>query len=118
MADITRQGARSSRSTPTTQRLAVSPRSESSIGPAVGARSEVQNVAELRGQVRMIGVAEVTGNRRDIDARLTPQPLGRFLQSVTPDHRCWGEADVPTGQPLQGAHGDSEVSRGLLHLSH
>src|SRR3954469_11239850 len=53
---------------PPTPRSPVSSRAGASVGSAVGARSEVQDVAEVRGQVSMIGVAEVAGHRRDIDA--------------------------------------------------
>src|SRR4051812_22036020 len=93
---------------PDVQRSPAPSRTESSVGSAVGARSEVEDVPEVRGQVSMIGVAEVAGHRRDIGARLTPQPLGRLLQPAAPDHRCRGKADVLTGQPLQRAHRDSK----------
>src|SRR4051794_27617067 len=62
-----------------------------SIGSfAVGARGEVQYVAEVRGQVSVVGVAEVVGHCRDIEAGLTSQPLGRFLKPAAADHRCRG----------------------------
>src|SRR3954453_19805979 len=97
-------------------RSPASSRTGSSVGAAVGTRGEVQDRAEVRGQVSMIGVTEVAGHGRDVDARLTPQPLGRVLQPTASDHRSRREAYVLTRQPLQGAGGDSQAGRRVLHL--
>lgn len=78
---------------------------------AVPGRAEAEHPAELPGEVGVVGVAEVRGDRRQVGSRLLTDALGRLLQPAATDDLPRAHPDVRARQALHGAHGRTQ-SRG------
>ena len=84
------------------------------VAPAVVAGREAEHGAEVGGQVRLVGVAQVGSDLGDRQPGLAPQTLRRLLEPVAADDGQGRKTDEPLRHPLDAAHRGTQALGDLL----